>query len=75
MENSGDFILTQDFRVYKERRRLNLHICRKSDPESKGKIENVVKYKKHNFAKHLYFASKLYTTLQNRIHTLATISA
>src|SRR5690625_2023181 len=51
-ENSGDLILTQKFQIYKEERQLNLHICRRADPESKGKIENVVKYIKHNFAKH-----------------------
>ena len=51
-ENSGDLILTQKFQAYKEERQLNLHICRRADPESKGKIENVVKYIKHNFAKH-----------------------
>ncbi len=27
-------------------------MCRKSDPESKGRIENVVGYVKKNFAKH-----------------------
>ena len=27
-------------------------MCRKADPESKGKIESVIKYVKNNFAKH-----------------------
>ena len=27
-----------------------MYLCRKSDPESKGKIENVMKYVKYNFA-------------------------
>jgi len=51
-ENGGDLILTQGFQAYREERQLNLHICRKADPESKGKIENVIKYIKQNFAKH-----------------------
>src|SRR5699024_5579604 len=42
-ENDGDLILTREFQAYKEERKLNLHVCRKADPESKGKIENVVK--------------------------------
>lgn len=29
--------------------------CRKADPESKGKIENVVGFIKHNYAKHRVF--------------------
>ena len=48
-ENIGDLILTEAFRKYAEYRGIKLHFCRKSDPESKGKIENAVKYVKHNF--------------------------
>jgi len=48
-ENKGDLILTEAFRKYAEYRKFKLHFCRKSDPESKGKIENVVKYVKYNF--------------------------
>ena len=51
-ENGGDLILTREFQAYKEERKLIIHMCRKADPESKGKIENVVKYVKQNFAKH-----------------------
>ena len=47
-ENKGDLILTEAFRKYAEHRGFKLHFCRKSDPESKGKIENVVKYIKYN---------------------------
>lgn len=54
-ENGGDLILTQEFQQYKESRDLTLRVCRKADPESKGKIENVVGYIKHNFAKHRVF--------------------
>ena len=48
-ENSGDLILTDAFRAYTKERSFTLHFCRKADPESKGKIENVVKYVKQNF--------------------------
>ena len=48
-ENKGDLILTEAFRRYADYRGFKLHFCRKSDPESKGKIENVVKYVKYNF--------------------------
>jgi len=47
-ENKGDLILTEAFRKYAEYRGFKLHFCRKSDPQSKGKIENVVKYIKYN---------------------------
>ena len=48
-ENKGDLILTEQFKAYSNQRRFKLHFCRKSDPESKGKVENVVKYVKQNF--------------------------
>ena len=48
-ENKGDLILTEAFRKYAEYRGFKLHFCRKSDPQSKGKIENVIKYIKYNF--------------------------
>ncbi|MCM3742482.1 IS21 family transposase, partial [Oceanobacillus luteolus] len=41
-ENAGDVILTAEFQSYREERKLNIAICRKQDPESKGKVENVV---------------------------------
>lgn len=48
-ENSGDIILTDLFRSYIRDKSFILHFCRKSDPQSKGKVENVVKYVKQNF--------------------------
>lgn len=48
-ENGGDIILTSAFRAYTRQQSFSLHFCRKSDPESKGKIESVVKYVKRNF--------------------------
>lgn len=48
-ENHGDIILTEGFKAYTRERPFTLHFCRKSDPESKGKVENVIKYVKQNF--------------------------
>ncbi|MGO5014861.1 IS21 family transposase [Niallia sp. Sow4_A1] len=49
-ENAGDLILTSEFQAYIKDRKFRVHLCRKADPESKGMIENVVKYIKGNFA-------------------------
>jgi hypothetical protein len=54
-ENAGDLLLTAEFQTYRQQRNLNIHLCRKADPESKGKIENVVGFIKKNFAKHRMF--------------------
>jgi transposase len=48
-ENAGDYLLTKEFKNYTSIRGFHLHFCRKADPQSKGKIENVVKYVKQNF--------------------------
>lgn len=48
-ENAGDIIYTNDFKYFIEEQNLSMYVCRKSDPESKGKIENLVKYVKRNF--------------------------
>lgn len=54
-ENAGDLILIKEFQHYKQTRKLTLRVCRKADPESKGKIENVVGFIKYNFAKYRVF--------------------
>ncbi|MHB1127504.1 MAG: IS21 family transposase [Bacillota bacterium] len=51
-ENSGDLILTHEFAAYAAKRRFKIYMCRKQDPESKGRIENVVGYVKKNFARY-----------------------
>ena len=48
-ENFGDLILTAQFRSYVSQSTFVTYFCRKADPESKGKVENVVKYVKQNF--------------------------
>jgi transposase len=62
-ENLGDVILTATFRQYVQSRSFNQHFCRKADPQSKGKVENVVQYVKKNF---------LYNRLYEDIDTLNT---
>jgi len=47
-ENKGDLLLTNGFRSYHSTRPFHLHFCRKSDPQSKGKVENVIRYIKYN---------------------------
>lgn len=48
-ENLGDLVLTQQFTSYCQEMAFTTVFCRKNDPESKGKIENVVGYIKKNF--------------------------
>lgn len=54
-ENGGDLILTEAFQTYREQRRFTLHVCRRGDPQSKGRIESVIKFVKYNFARHRIF--------------------
>lgn len=49
MKILGDLILVQQFQRYISEMKFTPIFCRKSDPESKGKIENVVGYVKKNF--------------------------
>jgi transposase len=48
-ENLGDVLLTREFNAYCGQMDFKPIFCRKSDPESKGKVENAVKYVKLNF--------------------------
>lgn len=54
-ENGGDIIFTEEFQAYKQQRGFSVYLCRAADPESKGKIENVVKFIKGNFANNRVF--------------------
>jgi transposase len=54
-ENGGDIIYTEEFQSYKQQRGFRIYLCKAADPESKGKIENVVKFIKGNFAKNRVF--------------------
>jgi hypothetical protein len=48
-ENDGDIILTKEFQQLVEEQELRLYVCRKADPETKGKVENLVKFVKGSF--------------------------
>ena len=48
-ENAGDIIYTDDFRYFIEEQEIGMYVCRGDDPETKGKIENLIKYVKCNF--------------------------
>ena len=59
-ENHGDIIYTKQFEAYRREESFQVYACRGSDPESKGKIENVIGFIKNSFAKH-----RVYTTLDD----------
>lgn len=48
-ENLGDYKLTARFAAFCSSERIEVVFCHKADPQSKGKVENAVKYVKHNF--------------------------
>ena len=54
-ENHGDIIYTEGFQNYINSAKFKVYLCRGYDPETKGKIEAVVKYAKGNFAIHRTF--------------------
>lgn len=45
-----EIFFTEEFQKYIDMMKLKVYLCRDSDPESKGKVETVVKYIKYNFA-------------------------
>ena len=48
-ENLGDYQMTEVFSRYQGSRPFQAVFCRPAGPESKGKVENTVKYVKRNF--------------------------
>lgn len=56
-ENHGDILFTKQFQSYVLERDLIVHVCRAADPESKGKVEAVIKFVKYNFARGRRFQS------------------
>ncbi len=54
-ENFGDIIYTFEFERFKQAMGFEVWLCRKSDPETKGRIEAVVKYLKKGFAANRLF--------------------
>lgn len=58
-ENLGDYLLTHEFKAFSEHQPFKVVFCRKADPQSKGKVENVVKYVKNNFIKGRYYENQV----------------
>ena len=54
-ENYGDIIYTQQFEQFRLTSGFEVYLCRKSDPQTKGRTEAVVKFFKGNFAKNRLF--------------------
>jgi len=59
-ENAGDILYTEPFAYFIEEQDLRMYVCRKTDPESKGKVENLIKYVKQNF-----FSVRDFTSLED----------
>ena len=57
-ENHGDIIYTEGFQNYLNAIGFDIFLCHGADPESKGRIEAVIKYAKHGFAEHRILATK-----------------
>lgn len=56
-ENLGDYLMTDIFRKYRQQTGFEAEFCHKADPQSKGKIENVIGYVKKNFLRGRTFIS------------------
>ncbi len=48
-ENAGDILYTRYFKYFIDEMGIKMYVCRKADPETKGKVENLIKYVKYNF--------------------------
>jgi len=64
-ENYGEIITTQVFKDFLLEQDLKLFVCRKADPESKGAIENTVRFVKQN-----YLPSRMDWSLQELISSV-----
>lgn len=56
-ENYGELIYTEEFASYLQRRKFKIRMCRRADPESKGRVEKTVDFVKDNFASNRIFYS------------------
>lgn len=54
-ENEGDLLLTEEFQQFVNEVKFKVVLCRKADPESKGRVENAVGFIKKNFVLHRVF--------------------
>lgn len=57
-QNYGDIIHTYEFKKFRQNYGFKIFMCRRSDPESKGKIESVVKFIKYNFIENRLFVDE-----------------
>ena len=48
-ENYGSLVYTDEFARYLQQRSFSVFMCRKADPQTKGKVESGVKFVKGNF--------------------------
>ena len=64
-ENNGDIIYTEGFENYINTMKFNIWLCRSRDPESKGKIESVVKFAKYNFAKYNFAIHRTFIDIES----------
>lgn len=51
-ENAGNVVYTKAFDEYRQKAGFKVWLCRRQDPDSKGRIENVVKFIKTSFLQH-----------------------
>lgn len=58
-ENAGEIRHTTDFEHFIREQDLAVWLCRKADPETKGKIENTVKFVKTSF-----FSARRFTSIE-----------
>ena len=58
-ENLGDYILTKEMESFRKSAGFIPIFCKAADPQSKGKVENVVKYVKRNF-----LGGRVFTTIE-----------
>jgi transposase len=56
-ENLGDLVMTKSFTDFVQEQGFRLWACRAADPQSKGKVENAIKYVKTSFFSSRSFAS------------------
>ena len=54
-ENAGDIVYTKEFEKFRQQCGFHIHLCRAADPESKGKVENAVRYVKHGFMENRFY--------------------
>jgi hypothetical protein len=65
-ECGGEIVHTSEFQAFIDEQELGVWLCRKGDPESKGKVENLVKFVKTSF-----FSARRFTAVEEIHEPLA----